>query len=438
MAASKLNSMNAFLERAKCILRDNPDKRYVLARTNIRDFKLVNQVFGFQKGNEILRCVEQILDENSDSCEAYAQLHIDQFVFLVEKNKFTTSQFKQVASLCTGLIESPCFCLHIQLGIYEITDPDMEILAMCDRANLAIKSIKIDEPLAIAWYTESFMEKRLYSKKIISEFESAIQNKRFLMYLQPQANTKGEIMSAEALARWLMEDGTILSPSHFISILEESELIWKLDVYMWEEAARLLSKWKHDDEKKNLSISVNISPKDLYYIDIEKRLVDLVHKYEISPNKMNVEITESSFVKNADLYVELISRLHKHGFAIEIDDFGSGYSSLNMLKNIHADILKLDMAFLQSGDNLIRSQIIIDSIIEMAKRLDMQVISEGVETQEQAVFLKTNGCDFFQGFYFSRPVSIDKFDTVLKAYNLERTNPDKRPRSYRDLVKEAV
>ncbi len=438
MAESKLNSMNAFLERARCILRENPDKRYVLARTNIRDFKLVNQVFGFQKGNEILKCIESILSDHSDTCEVYAQLHIDQFVFLIEKDKFNTSQFKEVASICSGLIESPCFRIHIQLGIYEITDPEMEILAMCDRANLAIKSIKIDEPLAIAWYTESFMEKRLYSKKIISEFENALENKRFLMYLQPQANTKGEIMSAEALARWNLEDGTILSPSHFISILEESELIWKLDLYMWEEAARLLSKWKDDEYKKNLSISVNISPKDLYYLDIEETLLELVKKYDISPNKMNVEITESSFVNNAELYVDLIAKLHKAGFAIEIDDFGSGYSSLNMLKNIHADILKLDMAFLQSGDDLIRSEIIIDSIIEMAKRLDMQVISEGVETHDQAAFLKSNGCDFFQGFYFSRPVAVDKFDTVLKAYNLERTSTKKRPRSYRNLVMEAV
>lgn len=439
MVMSKLNSMNAFVEKARDVLSSDPGRRYVLARTNIRDFKLLNHVFGFQKGNEILKCIEGILNKNSDAFEVYGQLHIDQFVFLMTKEKFSTSLFRQMASECSGLIESPCFRIHIQMGVYEIVDSNMEILSMCDRAYLAIKSIKIDEPLAVAWYSDSIMERCLYSKKIISEFDYALQSKRFLMYLQPQANTKGEIMSAEALSRWLMEDGTILSPSHFISILEDSDLIWKLDLYMWEEAAKLLSKWKHDGDKKNLSISVNISPKDLYYLDIEKELVDLVRKYDISPDKMNVEITESSFVNNADLYVDLIAKLHKAGFAIEIDDFGSGYSSLNLLKNIHADILKLDMAFLQKGEDLIRSEIIIDSVIEMAKRLDMQVISEGVETQEQAVFLKSNGCDFFQGFYFSRPVAVDKFDTVLKAYNLERTNAHhKRPKSLRDLVKEAV
>lgn len=431
--------MNTFVERAQRILSTSPGKRFILVRSNIRDFKLVNQVFGFQKGNEILQCLEEYFDKKRLCFDVYCQLHIDQFVFLMEKNSYSEAIFRTIADNCSNLIMGSSFRVHFQLGIYEITNPDMEILSMCDRAKLAIKSIKIDEPFSVAWYNESIMEKRLYFKKVISEFNDALEEGRFLMYLQPQANTKGEIISAEALARWLMKDGTILSPSHFISILEESELIWKLDLYMWEKAAQLLACWKQEDDKKNLSISVNISPKDIHYIDIEKTLIGLVNKYNISPEKMNVEITETSFVSNPAFYVELIEKLHNAGFAIEIDDFGTGYSSLTLLKNFHADILKLDMGFLQNNDNLIRSEIIIDSVIEMAKRLDMQVISEGVETQEQAAFLRINGCDFFQGFYFSRPVPIDKFDTVLKAYNLERTNKGaKHPKSMRNLVLEAV
>ncbi|ETP73398.1 EAL domain-containing protein [Lachnospiraceae bacterium JC7] len=438
MDKSKLNSF-MFVERIRHVLCNNPDKRYLLVRSNIRDFKLVNQVFGFQKGNEILRCMKKLIVEHGGFFEVFDQLHVDQFVFLIRKDKFDDELFISMGKACSELVDNAAFSMHFQLGIYEITDPEMEVLSMCDRAKLALKSIKIDEPFSMAWYDESIMEERLYSKKIISEFDSALKDERFLMYLQPQANTKGEIISAEALARWMLEDGTILSPSHFISILEDSELIWKLDLYMWDKAARLLSEWKDDPEKSNLSLSVNISPKDLYYLDIATILVGLVQKYDIPPSKMNVEITECSFVDNPELYIDLISKLHKAGFSIEIDDFGSGYSSLTLLKNFHADVLKLDMGFLQDTEDLIRSEIIIDSVIEMAKRLDMQVISEGVETQEQAAFLKINGCDFFQGFYFSRPVPYDKFDTVLKAYNLERTNNRSvRPKSLRDLVQEAV
>lgn len=439
MTESKMNSMINFAKTARHILDKSPDKRYVLVRSNIRDFKLVNQMFGFQKGNEILNCINDFLYDHRDSYAAYGQIEVDQFVFLVEKEKFSPGDFSGLPHICSELITTTKFRVHIQLGIYEIVDSQMEIYSMCDRAKLALKSIKIDEPLSVAWYNESIMESRIYNKKIINEFENALENKAFVMYLQPQANTKGEIMSAEALARWNLEDGTTLSPSQFIKILEESELIWKLDLYMWENAAKLLSQWKDDPEKRNLSLSVNISPKDLYYVDIEKKLVELVKKYDISPEKMNMEITESSFINNPDLYIDLIARLHNAGFAIEIDDFGSGYSSLNMLKNIRADILKLDMGFLHDSNDLIRSQIIIDSIIEMAKRLDMQVISEGVESQEQAAFLKINGCDLFQGFYFSRPVPVDKFETVLKEYNLEKTSTHgSHPKTTRDLVAETA
>ena len=439
MNKSRLNSTYFYVERIRHVLDKKPYKQYVLVRTNIREFKLLNQVLGFQKGNEILRCMRGLFEVHKDSFEVYCQLHVDQYVFLIDKEKFSEILFRRIAESCSGCIENSSYRIHFQLGIYEIENSDMEVLSMIDRTKLAMKSIRIDEPFSVAWYNESLMEKRLYSKKVISEFEDALENQRFLMYLQPQANTQGEIISAEALARWRLEDGTIICPSDFIGVLEEAELIWKLDFYMWDKAAELLSVWKHDEEKKNLSISVNISPKDLYYLDVAECLNGLVKKYDISPEKMNVEITEFSFVNNAELYIDLIDKLHKIGFSIEIDDFGNGYSSLALLKNLHADVLKLDMGFLQDSENLLRSEIIIDSVIEMAKRLDMRVISEGVETQEQAAFLKVNGCDFFQGFYFSRPVPVEQFDTVLKAYNIERTNnKNNRPKSFRNLVLEAV
>ena len=167
MTESKMNSMINFAKIARHILDKNPDKRYLLVRSNIRDFKLVNQMFGFQKGNEILTCIEDFLYDHRNSYAAYGQIEVDQFVLLVDKDKFSTTDFSCLPKICSEIITTTNFRVHIQLGIYEIVDPHMEVYSMCDRAKLALKSIKIDEPLSAAWYNESIMESRIYNKKII-------------------------------------------------------------------------------------------------------------------------------------------------------------------------------------------------------------------------------------------------------------------------------
>ena len=195
----------------------------------------------------------------------------------------------------------------------------------------------------------------------------------------------------------------------FIPVFEKNGMIVKLDQYMWEAACKQLRKWK-DEGKKDMYISVNISPKDFYFMDVKQVLVDLVKKYNIEPRKLKLEITETAIMTNIDNPVEILDGLRKEGFIIEMDDFGSGYSSLNMLKDIYVDILKIDMAFLRKSNDEERGRKILKTMIQLAKDLEMPTITEGVETLEQVEFLKAMGCKMFQGYYFAQPMDVATFE----------------------------
>lgn len=198
-------------------------------------------------------------------------------------------------------------------------------------------------------------------------------------------------------------------PGEFIPVFEKNGMIVKLDQYMWEAACKQLRKWK-DEGKKDMYISVNISPKDFYFMDVKQVLTDLVKKYNIEPQKLKLEITETAIMTNIDNPVEILDGLRKEGFIIEMDDFGSGYSSLNMLKDIYVDILKIDMAFLRKSSDEERGRKILKTMIQLAKDLEMPTITEGVETLEQVEFLKAMGCKMFQGYYFAKPMDVATFE----------------------------
>ena len=244
---------------------------------------------------------------------------------------------------------------------------------------------------------------------MLGEFDKALEEEQFCMFLQPQIANDGTIVGAEALVRWIHPEKGMISPGLFIPTLEKAGLIQKLDLYMWDNAARQLQEWKRQG-KEHFSISVNISTKDFLYLDVCEAFQDLLNKYDFDIKKLKLEITESALMKNVKETVRAIDGLHALGYDIEIDDFGSGYSSLGMLKDINADILKIDMIFLQETKNVERSTTILKNIISMSKELGMPVITEGVETKEQVDFLKDVGCDMFQGFYFAKPMSLENFE----------------------------
>jgi EAL domain-containing protein (putative c-di-GMP-specific phosphodiesterase class I) len=246
---------------------------------------------------------------------------------------------------------------------------------------------------------------------VLGGFDEALRDEQFKMYLQPQVREDGSVFGAEALVRWVRPDGSVIMPGDFIETLENAGLIQKLDLYMWEHAVRQLSAWK-GTPCEGLVISVNVSAKDFYSINVYEELTRLVDAYDVEPRMLRLEITETALLAEPEESIAVVSKLRKRGFIVEIDDFGSGYSSLSMLKNIQADVLKIDMGFLREITDRERSRVILRFVIDLAGSLGMDVITEGVETQQQLEALVAMGCRSFQGYYFSRPVPLEDFESM--------------------------
>jgi EAL domain-containing protein (putative c-di-GMP-specific phosphodiesterase class I) len=255
------------------------------------------------------------------------------------------------------------------------------------------------------------MKQIRHEQYVIGEFERALKDGEFRMFLQPQVEKDGKIIGCEALSRWITADGTVVPPGEFIGILERSELIVRLDRYIWEEAVKKLAAWKNTSFD-SLYISINISPKDFYYLDVFTYLEELIERYQVPRSRLKLEITESVVMQDAIKQLALVNRLHEQGYDIEIDDFGKGYSSLSLLKDISADTIKIDKEFLRESDNDLKSERILVSVFDLSERLNMRVITEGVETESQLQKLIRLGCHMFQGFYFARPMSVDWFEEL--------------------------
>ena len=407
---TQLFNREGFYRQVTRILRDNPKRDYYMLRSNIRDFKLVNQLFGYEKGNEVLIATAEMLRSDNLNIEVAGRIHGDHFVFLVAKENYDEKKMRDCFFRQSKKIEGSQYSLQYQIGVYEIKDKSMEVSIMCDRANIAISSMHPESDIAISYYDDSMMENILRENVVIAEFENALTEGQFRVYLQPIFDSDENLVGAEALVRWARkENEPVLPPSEFIGVLENAGLIHKLDKYVWEEAARILKKFA-DTKLKDIFVSVNVSPQDSIYIDIEQTFEDLIERYGIPRDHLNPEFTETTLITDVERYIELVSSLRQKGFHVEIDDFGTGYSSLNMLKDIRADILKIDKNFLDNTENRTRNRNILVSIIEMAKKLNMCVIAEGVEKESQFRALSDMGCDMFQGFYFSKPIPMDEFE----------------------------
>ena len=383
---------------------------FYLVRVNIRDFKLVNQLFGFERGDEVLRETAEMLSGGRLLAETAGRIHSDHFAILIREENFSERSLRACFRILSGRFSSMEYALEYRVGIYKITDPETDVSIMSDRANVALSSIGSDSLQLLAYYDESMMSQILMEKEILSEFQFALKERRFRVYLQPIVRPDGTLDSAEALVRWVRsKEEKVAQPVDFIAILEKTGLIHEMDTFVWEEAARILRSWKGTPLEKT-RISVNISPKDVFYVDLEATFSDLVELYDISPERLNLEFTETMLMTEPSRYIELISRLRGKGFRVEIDDFGSGYSSLNMLKDIVCDTLKIDMEFLKETQNRVRSRIIMESVVNMSRKLGMQVIAEGVESGEQRNLLTQMNCDLLQGYYFAKPMPVEEFE----------------------------
>ena len=391
------------------ILRQR-DKEFLIICSNVRQFKLVNDVFGTEAGDEILLSIAEEMRTKARPGMIYGRLESDKFAVCMEKKCYEEEKITLIPGDIIKSTKSHIYPFYNYMGIYEVREREIPVSVMCDRAFMAIGTIRDDYHQRVAYYDDVLRESVLQNQKMVAQIPKAIEEGQFEVYLQPQLDyATGNVFGGEALIRWNHPQKGMIPPGKFIHVLEESGLITRVDQFIWEQACRYLHHWK-EMGIEDMSISVNISPKDFYFVDLYQVFTGLVEKYQISPSNLKLEITETAIMQDVEKQVELIKRLQQVGFIVEMDDFGSGYSSLNTLKDIPVNVLKMDMAFLGETKDEERGRKILKMTVGIAKELEVPVIAEGVETKEQAEYLYSVGCHWLQGYYIAKPMSVGEFE----------------------------
>ncbi len=396
-------------------LIETPDQRYVVVTSDIKGFKMVNDIYGTKTGDEILINIARQIEAKSSEGTIYGRLGNDKFGLMMKRENYREEIFSEDVQRITHLDEDMFYPIIVHVGVYEITDRRIPVSVMFDRAFMALSTIKNDMQKRVAYYDSNLREDMLWEQRIAGSIEEGLEKEQIIPYMQPQVTTEGVIQGVELLARWMHPTEGFLKPRRFLSTLEKNGFVVRLDQFMWERACRTIKRWEKMGWN-DLYISVNISPVDFFFIDVVETLKDLVNKYDVDPKKLRLEITETTMMHDAKRRIEVIDRLREVGFIVEMDDFGNGFSSLNMLKDIPIDVMKIDMTFLDETRDISRANEILESIIALAKKLEIPVIIEGVETLEQVRALADMGCNMFQGYYYARAVPIDEFeDRYIKA-----------------------
>ena len=379
--------------------------------SNIKDFKLINDLFGMEKGNEVLKMEAGLLKERCRDGIVYGRIGGDKFAVCMPKARFQEEYFTDAIQTMGQVFNNDLYHLHIYIGVYEITDINEDISIMCDKANFAIKTLNENYARSIAYYNDTILNNTILEKQLVGDFDQALKEKQFCMYLQPQMTSEGKMLGAEALVRWQHPKRGLIFPGDFIEVFEKTGLIYRLDRFIWELAVQKLARWQQEGHS-DLYISVNISTKDFYYMNVYETITALVEKYRIIPSTLKLEITETAIMTGTAGELDMIEQFRKYGFQVEIDDFGSGYSSFNTLKDMDVDVLKIDMGFLRTSkpENLEKSMSILNMIISLSKTLGLSVVTEGVETKDQVVKLTQMGCRIYQGYYFSKPIPVEEFE----------------------------
>ncbi|NCC16508.1 MAG: EAL domain-containing protein [Clostridia bacterium] len=417
---SGLYNKNAFHRYTSKMLQKYPHKKFVLIRWDIDNFKVYNDWFGTEAGDAYLTKIGdffRIYEEKNTAIKIYARYDADHFVCCQEADGFEPEAITKIINEYMEQLKTLDFEYTPRVGLYMINDPTLDVALMCDRALLALRSIKESYGKRYAWFDDSMREILMEQQEIVNEMEFALRDGQFTTYLQPQYNYEtGKLIGAEALARWQHPRKGTLLPNQFIPLFERNGFISRLDENIWEQVCILLKKWQ-DRGMPLVPISVNVSRRDIYNPHLLGTIVALLQKYDLDPTLLHLEITESAYTQNAEQLVNTVNLLRNHGLEVHMDDFGSGYSSLNMLQNVPVDILKLDMRFLGHDYANERSGNILNAVVRMATALRLPVLAEGVETKEQADFLRSIGCLLMQGYFFSKPMEIGDFERLLVDAN---------------------
>ena len=405
-----LFNRSGFFKKMQEALYQNTFKNPILICTNIKDFKLINTIYSEQVGDSVLQNQTEVIKRLPGHKKSIiGRIADDKFAILMEKQDFDKDIFEEVFNEVSCIIEKTLYNIQIVAGIYEIYDKKDTIQSIYDKAKISLDAIKDSDNQIFSFYNPSMMEKMLKEKDIVNDFEKSLNEKQFSIQLQPVMDNDGNVLGAESVVRWNNPKYENLTPSSFLDVLERTSLIYKLDVYVWELVAKKLHEWKERGFSDRF-ISVNVSSKDKFFIDIIKTFSELIKKYDISPQNFKVEIRETAMLENPEKTIAIFSQLKKLGIKVYIDNFGTGFSSLNVLKDFIADGIKMDTSFLSESKVSGKNKIILQTMISMSSNLGMEFIAKGVESENQMLALSKMDCKLFQGFYFSKPLPVKTYE----------------------------
>lgn len=416
-----LYTRNFFYEYANRLYAYHNEMNFDAVVLNIEQFHSINAVNGRDFGDNVLRVLGSILRTflsettgiagrfEADGFNIYCAHRDDYFSLLTHFQNEINAAFPNVS-------------VHLRMGVM-LWQEDLSPVAMFDHAKTACSKVRgnYNNPLMI--FNEEMRQREIMDRRLLNDLNTAVEEGQLIVYYQPKYDIQSNpprLASAEALIRWIHPELGFISPGAFIPLFEGNGLISVVDGFVWQKAAEQIAQWK---EKFNfdLPVSVNVSRSDLFDLTLTDRLKGLISKNNLDYSDLKLEITESAYTQDAGKIIALINQLKEIGFEIEMDDFGSGYSSLNMLSSMPVDVLKMDMKFIRNIEVNETDRRLVSLILDIAKHLKLTVVAEGVETREQLDILKKAGCHLVQGYYFSPPVPPEKFeDMIIKEINTER------------------
>lgn len=410
-ALTGIYTREAFCKYTQDMLQMNPETDYVLMRLDVERFKIINDLFGTKVGDMVLNIIAQKLKKKLQGIGTYGRIAGDNFVCCFPEGTINMEDI--------GLQHDPDieelqlkYDITLYYGVYRITDRSVSINLMCDRAEMVIRTIKGNYLKRIAYYDDELRMKMLEEQQLTNDMQSGLKNGEFCIFLQPIYDVNSDhITTAEALVRWNHATKGIISPGIFIPLFERNGLITKLDRYVWELACKSIRS-SIDNGETVVPVSVNVSRINLFLPNLGEELVALLDQYHLEPHHLKLEITESAYTKDQKQLLDAIIKLKEKGFTIVMDDFGSGYSSLNVLKDMPIDVVKVDMSFINDVSTSRKADVIMMNMVRMAKEIGITVVVEGVETEDQLQYLKSINCDQIQGFLYSKPVPEAVFHSM--------------------------
>ncbi len=413
-ALTGILNYSKFCASAENAIRYNKDKNYAIVTFDIDKFKSINDQYGMSVGDMILKHIANALKAFFEYDENYARLHSDVFAFYMEYEK-RGDIIRAIEKVRRHIANSDLnIDIKTSFGIYLVEDRHVPINLMCDRAKMAALTIKKNVMKFCAFYDEQYHENMVKERGIEHDMNRALQNHEFKMYLQPKYNLEnGNMCGAEVLSRWQHPEKGLIPPLDYIPLFEENGFIIKLDEYMWEQACKTIRAWL-DSGIEPVPLSVNISRYHIQHNDLPAVFEHLMKQYNLTSDMLTLEITESMFMNSPAKLADVLNTLKDRGFKLEVDDFGSGFSSLSMIRHIAVDTIKMDKDFLDQEISSEKGKIVVSHTISMAKDLQLQVVAEGVETGEHVEFLKQSHCDIAQGYYFAKPMALDEFEKYLQ------------------------